>query len=138
MVCGWASVRFVKGAIPYLTSGGQSRRWRRPHMRRVLSETFDRRDHCRVRAPDRRDDFIWRPAAAERLIERHKTIAGKPNDFGALLLQGELLPFGVQHIEEVGQAAIVTFRRHASCLTGGLEREVKAAHALPEGLIGGI
>ena len=107
-------------------------------MRRVLGQTFDRSDHRRVRVPDRRDDFIRRPTAAKRLIERHKTVAGKPDDLGALLLQGELLPFGVQHVEEVGETPVITLGRHPGRLTRGIEREVEAAHALAEGLIGRI
>src|ERR1700722_5546176 len=107
-------------------------------MRRVLGKTLDRGDHRRVRAPDRRDDFIWRPTAAERLIERHKTVPRKPDDFGALLLERELLPLGIQHVEEVGQAAVVAPGRSPRRLTGGIEREVEAAQALTKTLIGRV
>ena len=107
-------------------------------MRRILCKTFDRGDDRRIGTPDRRNDFIRRPAAAERLIERHKTVPGKPDDFRALLLQRELLPFGVEHVEEVGQAAVVTLRRHLGRLTGRVKREIEAAQALTEALIGRI
>src|SRR6202012_5606526 len=91
-----------------------------------------------VRTPDRRNDFIRRPAAAECFIERHETVASKPEGLGPLLLQGELLPFRVQHVEEVGQATIVTLGRHLGGLARRVKRKVEAAQTLPKGLVAAV
>ena len=107
-------------------------------MRRILRKTLDGCNDRRVRVPDRRNDFVRRPAAAERLIERHKAVAGKPDNFGALLLQRELLPLRIENVEEVGQAAVVALGRHLGRLARGVKREIEAAHALAKALIGRI
>ena len=83
-------------------------------MRRILDQMLDRGDRRRVRMPDRRNDFVRRPAAAERLVERDKAVARKPDNLGTLLFQSELLPFRIENVEEVGQdpgrsARVATF-----------------------------
>jgi hypothetical protein len=95
-------------------------------------------DHRRVRMPDRWNDFVRRPAAAERLVERYETVACKSDDFGTLLLQSELLPFRIENVEEVGQTPVVTLRRHLCRLTRRLDCEIEAAQALPEAAIVGV
>ena len=71
-------------------------------MRRILDQTLDGGNHRRIRMPDRRNDLVGRPAAAERLVERNEAVAGKSDDLGTLLLEGELLPFRVENVEEIG------------------------------------
>src|ERR1700722_14011783 len=134
---------FVNGSFPYPVgpipaSRGQLRRRGHTRMRRILREALDCRRECRVRTPDRRNDFVRRPAAAKRLVQRHKAFAGETNDFGALLLQCELLPFRVEHVEEIGQAPVVALGRHLGGLARGLKREIKAAYALTIALIGRV
>src|SRR5579859_5684095 len=94
MVWGRVGAFFVNDLLPcVIASGGHSRRRRLwPRFRRILHKTLDGRNHRWIGMPDLRNDFIRRPAAAERLVERHKTVAGQPHHFGALLLEGELLP----------------------------------------------
>jgi len=96
-------------------------------MRRILNGTFDSGYHRGVRMPDRWNDFVRRPAAAERLVEGHEAVAGKPDDLGTLLLQRELLPFGVENVEEIGQAPVVALGRHLGRLTRRIEGEIEAA-----------
>ena len=94
-------------------------------MRRILREALDGRHECRIRMPDRRNDFVRRPAAAKRLIERHEAVACKSDDLGALLLQRELLPLRVENVEEIGQAAVVALGRDLGRLTRGIKREYR-------------
>jgi hypothetical protein len=96
-------------------------------MRRILHEALDGRNECRIRASDRWNDFVRGPAAAKRFIQRHKAVASKANDFGTLLLQGELFPLRVENVEEVGEAAVVALSRYPGGLARGIKREIKAA-----------
>ncbi len=107
-------------------------------MRRILCQTLDRGDHCRVRMPDRRNDLVGWPASAQCLVERNKAVALKADDFGALLLQCELLPFGVENVQEVGQSAVITLGRDLGRLARCVDGEIKAADALPVSEIGGV
>ena len=107
-------------------------------MRRILRQTLDTGDHCRVRMPDRRNALVGWPASAQCLVERNKTVALKADDFGALLLKSELLPFGVENVQEVGQAAVITLGCDLGRLARCVEREIKAAQALPVSEIGSV
>ena len=107
-------------------------------MRRILYQTFDGGNHRRVGMPDRRNDLVRRPAAAKRLIERHEAVARKPDDLGTLLFQGELLPFRIENVEEIGQTAVVALGRHLCRLARRLQREIEAAQALPITAIGSV
>src|ERR1700723_1451208 len=88
--------------------------------------------------PDRWNDFVRRPAAAERLVEGYEAVAGQPDDLGTLLLQRELLPFGIENVEEIGQASVVTVRRHLRGLARCVDGDIEAAQTLPESAIVGV
>jgi len=107
-------------------------------MRRILDEMFHGSNRGRLRMPDRWNDLLRRPAAAKRLVECDEAVARKSDDLGALLLQGELLPFGIQHVEEIGQPAIVALARNVGRLARRIEGNIQAAQALPVGAIGGV
>src|SRR6202007_2646853 len=86
----------------------------------------------------RRNDLVGWPASAQCLVERNKTVALKADDFGALLLQCELLPFGVENVQEVGQAAVITLGRDLGRLARCVEREIQVAKALPVSEMGSV
>ncbi len=107
-------------------------------MWRILNQMFHSRNRRRVGMPERRNDFVGRPAAAQRLVECDKAVTGKPDHLGALLFQGELLPLRVEDVEKIGQAPVVTFGCHLCRLARGVDGDIQAAQALPVGTIGGV
>ena len=107
-------------------------------MRGILYQAFDGRNDRGVGMPDRRNDFVRRPAATKRLVERNESVARKPGAFGTLLLKRELLSFRVENVEEVRQTSVVTLGGHFGRLPCRFDREIETAHALPETDIGGI
>src|ERR1019366_6880655 len=123
----------------FIASRRKPGRWRRgPLMQRILTETFQSGNHRRVRMPDWWNDFVRRPAAAERLVESHEAVACKPDDLGTLLLQSELLPFGVENVEEIGQAPVVALGGHLRRLARRIDGGVQAAQALSVATIGDV
>src|ERR1700722_14308312 len=106
--------------------------------RRSLRQTLDRCDHCRVRMPDRRNALVGWPASAQCLVERNKTVALKADDFGALLLKSELLPFGVENVQEVGQTAVITLGCDLGRLARFVDTEIKAGRARPVWELGSV
>ena len=98
-------------------------------MHLILYQMLDGGNRCGIRMPDRRNDFVRRPAAAERLIERHETVTCQSNDFGTLLFQSELLPLGVKNVEEVGETAVVALARHFGRLARRIDGDIEAAQA---------
>src|ERR1700693_1097037 len=107
-------------------------------MHRILYQMLDGGNRRRVRAPDRRNDFIRRTAAAKCLVERNEAVAGKPYHLCTLLLQREMLPFGVENVEEIGQTPVVALGCHLGRLTRRIDSGIEAAQALPVTAIGGV
>ena len=74
-----------------------------------LHQTLEGSHHCRQRPPDRREDLIILPAAAQRFVQAHEISSRALLRQNVLLLDLVFLPLRVDDVERIRQTALEAF-----------------------------